>query len=78
VNAPTAWQTLAALADVAAGDDFANRLAMYDALSVIGHAAGLYEEALHATSTAAALRGAETQELNFRQRIADRAKGARP
>ena len=52
-----------------ADQDLNARLVIYDALAVVAQRAGLFEESADASTTAAALRGAETLELNFRKRL---------
>jgi len=78
MSADTAFHLLADAALESAGENAGARLAMYDAMVVLAKRMALFEEAQEAAATVAALRGAETQELDFRRRIADRAKGPRP
>lgn len=52
-----------------AAEDQPARLSIYDALAVLALHAGLFVESAEATAAAAALRGAETLEFQFRRRL---------
>jgi len=57
------------LAARGAGEDYAERLALYDALGRLCDRAGMATDSAEFRATASCLRGAETAELRLRERL---------